>query len=116
MKTPSTVLIAEYEAILRYTLKRTLDPEFKVVAAVGDGTAAVQAVEEHEPDIALRDISMKIAQTNPSVKVIMTTNHANPACVEEAFRRGPRGYVWKGLGSAAATSRVGRWMAEPHAA
>ena len=100
------VVIAEDEAILRYTLERTLDPQFRVVAAVGDGAAAVQAVEEHEPDIALLDISMpvlngleaaqRIIDKKPGVKVIIVTNHADPAYIEEAFRRGARGYVLKG--------------------
>lgn len=60
METSPKVLIAEDEAILRLTLERTLNSQFNVVAAVGDGAAAVQAVEEHEPDIALLDISMPV--------------------------------------------------------
>jgi DNA-binding NarL/FixJ family response regulator len=106
MEDPFKVLIAEDDAILRYTLERTLEAEFRVVAAVGDGAAAVQAAGEHEPDVALLDISMpvlngfeaaeKIAQVRPSVKIIMVTSHAVPAYVEEAFRRGARGYVVKG--------------------
>ena len=106
MEIPPKVLIAEDDAILRYTLERTLDSECKVVASVADGQGAVQAAQEHEPDIALLDISMpvlngleaaeKITQTKPAVKVIMVTSHADPAYVEEAFRRGARGYVLKG--------------------
>lgn len=63
-------------------------------------------MEEHEPDIALLDISMpvlngldaaqKITETKPAVKVILVTSYAEPAYVEEAFRRGARGYVLKG--------------------
>jgi DNA-binding NarL/FixJ family response regulator len=105
MEAPAKVLIAEDDAILRYSLERTLDPQYKVVASVSDGQAAVQAVEEHEPDIALLDISMpvmngleaaeKITQIKPAVKVIMVTSHADPDYIEEAFRRGARGYVLK---------------------
>ena len=76
------------------------------LASDADGQAAVQAVDEHEPDIALLDISMpvlngleaveKITRTKPAVKVIIVTSHADPAYIEEAFRRGARGYVLKG--------------------
>jgi len=88
METPSKLVIAEDEAILRYTLERTLDPQFEVAAAVGDGAAAVQAVEEHEPDLALLEIfhaglsgfeaAQMIAQTKPTVKIIIVTSHAKP--------------------------------------
>jgi CheY-like chemotaxis protein len=57
------------DAILRYSLERTLDPQYKVVAAVGDGAAAVQAVEAHEPDIALLDIPMPAISAQPLEKV-----------------------------------------------
>jgi DNA-binding NarL/FixJ family response regulator len=100
------VVIADDEAIHRYTLERTLDRQFRVVAAVSDGLTAVQAVEEHEPDIALLDISMpvlngleaaqRIVEKKPAVKVIIVTSHADPTYVQEAFRRGAKGYVLKG--------------------
>ena len=95
MDVPHKLLIAEDEAILRCTLERILDPQYTVVAAVADRAAAVEAVQEHEPDIVLLDISMPVlngleaAQTiteiKPKVKVIMVTSHAEPAYVEEAF-------------------------------
>jgi DNA-binding NarL/FixJ family response regulator len=106
MKNPPKVVIAEDDAILRYTLERTLEREVIVVAAVGDGAAAVQAVEDQEPEIVLLDVSMpvmngleaaqKITEITPAVKVIMVTSHADPAIIDEAFRRGARGYVLKG--------------------
>jgi CheY-like chemotaxis protein len=49
MGDPFRVLIAEDDAILRYTLERTLKAEFRAVAAVSDGAAAVQAVESMNP-------------------------------------------------------------------
>ena len=103
---PPTVVIADDDAIVRFALERTLERECKVMASVGDGEAAVQAVDEHQPDIALLDISMpvlngldtaqRITETKPTVKVIIVTSHEDPAYIEEAFRRGARGYVLKG--------------------
>ena len=53
------VVIAEDLALLRDGLARLLrDNDFDVVAAVADGEALVQAVIEHEPDIAVVDIRL----------------------------------------------------------
>jgi DNA-binding NarL/FixJ family response regulator len=59
-----------------------------------------------QPDIALPDISMpvlngleaaqRIMEEKPAVKVIIVTSHDDPFYIEEAFRRGARGYVLKG--------------------
>jgi DNA-binding NarL/FixJ family response regulator len=42
------------------------------------------------------DAAQKITQAKPAAKVIMVTSHANLPYVEEAFRRGARGYELKG--------------------
>ena len=101
-----TVLIAEDEEIIRYVLEKTLGPEFKIIASVGNGEAAVRAAQEHEPEIALLDISLpvlngfeaaeKIAQAKPDIKIIIVSSYVTSAQVEEAFRRGAKGYVSKG--------------------
>jgi DNA-binding NarL/FixJ family response regulator len=53
------VVIAEDLTLLREGLVRLLrDNDFEVVAAVGDGDALVNAVVEHEPDIAVVDIRL----------------------------------------------------------
>jgi len=101
-----SVLIAEDEVLIREALRQELDKRFKVVAAVWDGQAAIETAEKVRPDVALLDISMpvmngldaakQIAEAVPEVKIIVVTSHAEPAYVEEAFRRGARGYVLKG--------------------
>jgi DNA-binding NarL/FixJ family response regulator len=53
------VVIAEDLALLRDGLVRLLrDNDFEVLAAVSDGDALVEAVVEHEPDIAVVDIRL----------------------------------------------------------
>ena len=42
------------------------------------------------------DAALKITEINPAVRVILVTSYTEPAYVEEAFRRGARGYVLKG--------------------
>ncbi len=56
-----TAIIAEDEPILRAQLKTKLDklwPELKIVADVGDGEAALEAIAEHQPSLAFLDIQM----------------------------------------------------------
>lgn len=56
-----TAVIAEDEPILRAQLKARLArvwPELEVVADVGDGEAALEAIAEHRPTLALLDIRM----------------------------------------------------------
>ncbi len=56
-----TAVIAEDEPILLAQLKAKLArqwPDLTVVAAVGDGEAALEAIAEHRPDLAFLDIQM----------------------------------------------------------
>ncbi len=53
------IVVAEDEAIIRMDLREMLEEEgFEVVAEAADGHAAVDAVREHEPDLAILDIKM----------------------------------------------------------
>ena len=56
-----TAIIAEDEPILRTQLKTKLAklwPELRVLADVGDGEAALQAIIAHQPNLAFLDIQM----------------------------------------------------------
>ena len=56
-----TAIIAEDEPILRAQLKAKLGklwPELKIVADVGDGELALEAISEHHPQLAFLDIQM----------------------------------------------------------
>ncbi|QTN26979.1 response regulator transcription factor [Rhodoferax sp. AJA081-3] len=58
---PTTAVIAEDEPILRAQLKAKLArmwPELSIVADVGDGEAALEAIDEHRPQLAFLDIQM----------------------------------------------------------
>lgn len=58
---PFTAIIAEDEPILRAQLKAKLArlwPELQVVADVGDGESALEAIDAHRPDLAFLDIQM----------------------------------------------------------
>ena len=56
-----TAIIAEDEPILRKQLKAKLAklwPELEIVADVGDGELALEAISEHRPQLAFLDIQM----------------------------------------------------------
>ena len=58
---PVTAVIAEDEPILRAQLKAKLAklwPELDIVADVGDGEAALEAIDEFRPQLAFLDIQM----------------------------------------------------------
>jgi DNA-binding NarL/FixJ family response regulator len=57
---PVRVVLVEDNEIFREALELMLGmrEEVEVVAAVGDGTAAVEAVREHGPDVVLMDYRM----------------------------------------------------------
>lgn len=99
------LVIAEDHAPTRESLRQALDADFDIVALVGDGQAAVEAVMRLQPDLVLLDISMprlsgvaalqRMKQRALAAKVVFVTGHDDPAYVEEAFRTGANGYVLK---------------------
>lgn len=72
-----TAVIAEDEPILRAQLKAKLAriwPELHIVAEVGDGEAALEAIETHQPDLAFLDIQMP-EMTGVEVAKCLAGNH-----------------------------------------
>lgn len=56
-----SAVIADDEPLLRHHLNRLLAevwPQLEIVASVGDGNSALQAIATHQPDVALLDIRM----------------------------------------------------------
>lgn len=109
-----TIVIAEDDLLIREgCLYPLLEREFAIVAAVDDGESAVAAVEEFKPNVVLMDVSLPIMRgfdaarliiaAQPEVKVVLVSNYADKAYVDEAMRIGASGYVLK---SRAATELV----------
>ena len=86
---PVRVVIAEDTALLREGLAGLLtDSGHEVVAKVGDATALLAAVEEHEPDLAVIDVRMppdysdeglvaavRIRERHPTTGVLVLSQH-----------------------------------------
>jgi two-component system nitrate/nitrite response regulator NarL len=84
----------------------TADEELAVVATVGDAVAAVRAVREHAPDLALLDVAMpgggleaarQISAACPATRVVMLTSSEDEDDLMAAMTAGARGYVLKGV-------------------
>ncbi len=102
-----TAIIAEDEPILRAQLKSKLGklwPELKIVADVGDGEAALEAIGEHQPQLAFLDIQMpemtgvevaKSLAANRALRCHVVFVTAFDQYAVEAFETGAIDYVLK---------------------
>jgi DNA-binding LytR/AlgR family response regulator len=102
VNSPSAI-IAEDEPLLRAEIREALHalwPELQIVAEVGDGIHAVEALERHAPNIAFLDIQMpghsglEVARhASGKVHVIFVTAFDEYAVA--AFERGALDYIVK---------------------
>jgi len=111
-----TAIIAEDEPVLRAELRELLTaqwPELDVRADVGDGPAALRAIDEHEPTVVFLDIEM------PGVTGIEVARQASGRChvvfvtaydkyAVAAFEQGAVDYVMKPFSDARIAGTVKR--------
>jgi DNA-binding LytR/AlgR family response regulator len=102
-----TAIIAEDEPILRAQLKSKLSklwPDLDIVADVGDGEAALEAIAEHQPQLAFLDIQMpemtgiEVARSlsaNKELKCHIVFVTAFDQYAVDAFNTGAIDYVLK---------------------
>jgi DNA-binding NarL/FixJ family response regulator len=73
------LVIAEDAAIMRDGLTQTLTRRgHEVVAAVGDATALLEAVREHEPDVAIIDVRMPPTHTDEGLRAARSIRAEQP--------------------------------------
>jgi two-component system response regulator DesR len=100
------VVLADDEDLIRGALAALLELEddISVVAQASDGDAAVAAVVEHRPDIAVFDLEMprrdgvlaaEAVRGLDGVAVVIVTRHARPGVLRRALSAGVRGFVPK---------------------
>jgi DNA-binding NarL/FixJ family response regulator len=99
------IMIADDHTFVADACKKLLEPEFDVVATVGDGRALVRIAATLKPQLVIVDVAMpllngldaayQVKQLLGSVKLVFLTMNTAPALAAEAFRRGASGYVLK---------------------
>ena len=73
------VVIAEDSALFREGLARLItDRGHEVVAAVGDADALLEAVAEHDPDVAVADIRMPPTHTDEGLRAAIELRREHP--------------------------------------
>ena len=116
VKSMPTAVIAEDEPLLGEELAELLQalwPQLEIVARVGDGVAALNAIETYDPDVAFLDIRMPLLtgidvarQIAGRCHVAFITSYDEHAV--EAFEAGAMDYVLKPPNAARLATTVQR--------
>jgi DNA-binding NarL/FixJ family response regulator len=97
---PIRILLVEDNQVFREALELLLglSSDVEVVASVGDGSEAVSAVQEHEPDVVLMDYRLPgldgvqatsaVRDAAPDVAVVCLTASANEREIEALYAAG----------------------------
>jgi two-component system, NarL family, response regulator NreC len=101
-------VLADDHAMVRRGFRLILSQhpaEFEVVGEAGSGQEALDLVAALKPDLLVLDVAMpgmngvevtrKVAQSWPEVRVLILSMHKDPTYVRETLRAGAKGYVLK---------------------
>jgi DNA-binding NarL/FixJ family response regulator len=102
---PARIFLVDDHALVLEGIKKLLEPHYHVVGDdQGDGDL-IDQVKRLKPDIVLMDVTLpgqngyditrKLKELYPSLKVIFVSMHLEPTFIMEAFRAGGDGYVPK---------------------
>ena len=106
---PIEILIVEDDSLYRKTIVDFLqeDSGFKIIGEAKDGQTAVNLAKELKPDVVLMDLGLpvmpgieatiKIKESNPSVKIIVLSANINLDEAIESLAAGATAYVNKDI-------------------
>jgi len=101
------LLLADDQALVRGAMAALLDmePDLKVVAEVGRGDEVVDAVRDHDVDVALLDVEMpgmdgvtaarELHRAVPQCRVLMVTTFGRAGYLRQAMAAGASGFIVK---------------------
>jgi len=100
------LVVEDYEPFRRFvcsTLSKR--PDLEIVGEVSDGLEAVLKVRELRPDLILLDVGLptlngievarRIRELSPASRIVFVSQESSADVVQEAFRVGALGYVFK---------------------
>jgi DNA-binding NarL/FixJ family response regulator len=101
------LLIADDDAVMRFTLETLLGDEFDVVGLAADAEEAVALAEDFLPDVAIIDVQMpggggvratrEIRARVPGTAIMILSGDEEHSSVVELLVAGASSYVLKGL-------------------
>lgn len=105
------VVIADDHNVMRAGLRLLIDaePDLEVVGEASSGRGALEQTLEHQPDVALLDLSMPgggvpaveaIRSQAPATRVLILSMHDDEAYLRGVLAAGASGYVIKASGNA----------------
>jgi DNA-binding NarL/FixJ family response regulator len=99
------IIVVDDSPLVRTMLQELLNRDYAIVASVGDGQAAVEAVQQLSPELVLLDISMpilngfeaarQIKRLCPSTLLLFISEHRERVYADGAFEAGGAGFVVK---------------------
>jgi len=111
-QSPITVLVADDHAVVREGIRTVLEAVdgFIVVAEAANGEEALALIEQHDPDVAILDLTMpglsgidviaRLRERTDRTNVLILSMHDHPEYVLGAVRAGADGYLLKSAGPA----------------
>ena len=106
---PITVLAVDDHPLLRDGIAAALSNEsdMRLVAEASDGPTAIEAFEQHQPDVTLMDLQMPgmsglealriIRQSHPQARIVVLTTYRKDVQAMAALKAGASGFLLKGL-------------------
>jgi DNA-binding NarL/FixJ family response regulator len=99
------LVVEDYEPFRRFVVSALQERDEFLVTEAFDGLQAVQAAEEHQPDLILLDIGLpklnglkaavRIRKTAPHSRILFVSQERSFAVVQHALHSGALGYVHK---------------------
>jgi DNA-binding NarL/FixJ family response regulator len=112
------VLVVDDHALFRTGVANIINQEadLVVVAEAGNGAEAVEAFDEHHPDVTLLDLRMpvmegveavrRIRARDPQARVIVLTTYDTDEDISRALKAGAKAYVLKDISAEALVSCI----------